>query len=447
MNAIRILKLLVWFLLLSFFCCTSVRQASNNLSSRLPSPPPPHLPHHHLPPHIKEKLDCVLSARVLNFLLDNYDQPGFSALITKDFKEVYYQEGGTSNIEQRRPIHKDTKFYIASLTKPVTAIAILKLKEDGRLNLSDPIQNYMPEGYDFPEKKYNGKDAPITIKHLLTHSSGLTDMPNALFELKEISDLEKKNQISYNQAVFEYYKNKKLDTVPGTKYGYSNYGYFLLGLIIEKRSRMSYAQYLKENLFDVAGMNNTEVVTHNIPLSDNKIASGYIYDSKLGFITTHSVYQYLGQSKGINIDIDENTLAQTFFSAGNIISTAEDLNKWYRALFDGKIISKELLKKAHTPHISINKTRSYGYGWIIDDYFVESEEDIEDIKEKRIIWHNGKISGGFTSSMVFHPFSKTLSILLSNLDHPEGVIENLALLVIDTFCIFDKKLYYGLSTL
>ena len=206
MNAIRILKPLVWFLLLSFFCCTSVRQESNSLQSRLLSPSPPHLPHHHLPPHIKDKLDCVLSARVLNFLLENHDQPGFSALITKNFKEVYSLEGGASNIEQRRPIHKDTKFYIASLTKPVTAIAILKLKEDGRLNLSDPIQNYMPEGYNFPKKKYNGKDAPITIKHLLTHSSGLITMPNNLFELKKISNLEEEKQISYNQAVFEYYK-------------------------------------------------------------------------------------------------------------------------------------------------------------------------------------------------------------------------------------------------
>ena len=149
-----------------------------------------------------------------------------------------------------------------------------------------------------------------------------------------------------------------------------------------------------------------------------------IYYPKLGgFITTRSYYQYVGQSKRINVDIDENTLAQTFFSAGNIISTAKDLNKWYQALFNGKIISKELLKKAHTPHVSIGEKQSYGYGWVIDDYFVESEEDI---KEKRFIWHNGEIPGGFTLSVVFHPFSKTLSILLSNLDHLDGVIENLS---------------------
>ena len=150
----------------------------------------------------------------------------------------------------------------------------------------------------------------------------------------------------------------------------------------------------------------------------------YIYNSKLGFITTRSYYQYIGQLMRINVDIDENILAQTFFSAGNIISTAEDLNKWYRGLFDGQIISKNLLEEAHTPHIFINKTRSYGYGWIIDDPLTESEKEI---KKQRIIWHNGKISGGFTSSVIFHPYSSTLSILLSNREHPNGVIENLSI--------------------
>ena len=128
MNAIRILKPLAWFLLLSFFCCTSsVRQASNNLSSRLPSPPPPHPPHHHLPPHVKHSIDCLLRTQVLKVLQENNEQPGFSALITKDFKEVYDLVGGVSNIQSKQLISKETKFYIGSLTKPFTAVAILKL--------------------------------------------------------------------------------------------------------------------------------------------------------------------------------------------------------------------------------------------------------------------------------------------------------------------------------
>ena len=173
MNAIRILKPLVWSLLLSFFCCTSVRQASNNL---LPSPPPPHPPHHHLPPHIKHTIDRLLDDNLLNAQLRGEEQPGFSALITKNFefekhgprKPLYNRVGGASSIESNQLISETTKFYIGSMTKPFTAGAILKLYQDDSLDLSDPIQNYMPEGYKFPSKKWT-----ITIEHLLTHTSGL----------------------------------------------------------------------------------------------------------------------------------------------------------------------------------------------------------------------------------------------------------------------------------
>ena len=257
MNAIRILKPLVWFLPLSFFCCTSVRQTSNNLlSSRLPSPPPPHPPHHHhLPPHIKHGVD-----------------------------------------------------------------RLLKVDEQG-----------------------------IKIE-------------------------------------------------PGTKYNYSNFGYFLLGLIIEKESVMSYAQYLKENIFDIAGMSDTKVADKQKTI-DNSLASGYA--------------RY--QSNFVNTDQYVSPLAQIYFSAGNIISTVKDLNKWYQALFiNYQIIKKSYLDMAHTPHISISETLSYGYGWLIDDSLAESEEGV---KEKRIIWHNGQIPNSFTSNITFNPHSKTLVILLSNINY------------------------------
>ena len=409
MNAIRILKLLVWFLLLSFFCCTSVRQESNSLQSRLPSPPPPHSPHHHLPPHIKHTIDRLLDDNLLNAQLRGEKQPGFSALITKNFefekhgprKPLYNRVGGASSIESNQLISETTKFYIGSMTKPVTAGAILKLYQDDSLDLSDPIQDYFP---DFPKYQdtITKEKQSITIEHLLTHTSGLikaTYLDST--DAKGIANLTN-NGLSLHQAVFEYYKSKPLLFQPGIVFNYSNYGYFLLGLIIEKVSGMTYGDYLKKNIFDIAGMQDTQVANAQRS-TNNKLASGYIED----------------QSSFVNTDSFINESAEVLFSSGNIISTVEDLNKWYQALFRHQIISKNLLNKAHTPYLKNGDNQPegypfspYGYGWIVDTSLGV---------DKKIISHAGQIAG-FTSSAYFQPSSNTLTVLFSNFLYLEECI-------------------------
>ena len=401
MNALKIkgLKLLFCFLLLGLLSCISTQVSQ--VSPKFPPPPPHHHPpHHHLPPHVKHGIDCLLRTQVLDILKEEHEQPGFRALITKDFKEVYDLVGGASNIESRprQLISKKTKFYIASLTKQFTAIAILKLVQDGLLKLSDTIQNRLP---DFPKKKWT-----ITIEHLLTHTSGLIgqydydndSIPDYNYGISKIL-LSDTTNLSYGEKVFNYFKDRELISEPGTVFDYSNYGYFLLGLIIEKASSMSYAQYLKENIFDVAHMRDTRVASSQ-RITDNSLASGYAKDS-LGFF--------------VNTDSSIDIFAQISFSAGNIISTVEDLNKWYQYLFSYKIINEDLLKMAHTPYLKngYNQPKGYvftpyGYGWVIEG----SQE-----KGDKIIWHNGQIYG-FKTSIVFHPSSKTLAILLSNFEHP-----------------------------
>ena len=187
-----------------------------------------------------------------------------------------------------------------------------------------------------------------------------------------------------------------------------NYGYLLLGLIIEKISGMSYAQYLKENLFDVAGMRDTQVVGAK-DFANDKIANGYMtYNPKSGFISTDSYYQSSG------IDIDQRSFVEIYFSSGNILSTAEDLNKWYQALFCGQIISKDLLEKAHTPYLENGDNQPagypfipYGYGWVVDNSKGANQKTIS---------HAGQVPGS-TSNVIFQPSSKTLIILLSNYFH------------------------------
>ena len=173
-------------------------------------------------------------------------------------------------------------------------------------------------------------------------------------------------------------------------------------VLLEKVSGMTYGDYLKKNIFDIAGMRET-LIAGTQENTDNMLASGYAKDS-LGFV---------------NIDIYADLFAQIIFSAGNIISTTEDLNKWYKALFSGQIISKDLLEKAHTPYLKNAKNQPkgypfipYGYGWIIDTSLGV---------DKKIIWHNG-ILDGFLSNMRFQPSSSTLVVLLSNFNYPHVCI-------------------------
>ena len=175
--------------------------------------PPPH----HLPKKIKDAIDRLLDSNLLNAQLRREEQPGFSVLITKDSKEVYYREGGASSIEQRKLVSKKTKFYIGSLTKQFTAIAILKLVMTGALKLSDSIQKHLP---DFPVKKYKGNDTPITIEHLLTHISGLISIPGS-YDLRNIIDLVKCKKISYHEVAYEFYKYYPIAFEPGTVFSYS----------------------------------------------------------------------------------------------------------------------------------------------------------------------------------------------------------------------------------
>ena len=155
--------------------------------------------------------------------------------------------------------------------------------------------------------------------------------------------------------------------------------------------RMSYAQYLEENLFKKAGMHDTRVISPQI-IAEDRTAFGY---------------QKVGPGYKNMDSIALLLYTEIAFSAGNIVSTVEDLNRWYQALFNYEIVSEKSLKEAHTPHISINEQfkSSYGYGWGIDDFLGI---------ENRIIGHIGAIPSSFVSNVLFHASSKTLVVLLSN---------------------------------
>lgn len=307
----------------------------------------------------------------INSLLDSKfnNGPAVSVLVTKNFSPVYSLIKGEADIENKIAAHENSKFRIGSVSKQFTAIGILKLMEEGKLTLSDSIQKYLPH---FPVKSHT-----ITIEHLLTHTSGLKEVSEteAFF-----ADLMMKG--CDPDTLVNYFKDYPLQFEPGTRFQYCNSGYHLLGLIIEKISGSSYDVYMKDHILAIAGMDNTvadktgEIIPYRV--------SGY-----------ETVNGKLSNATFIDMSIP--------FSAGNLLSTTTDLNKWYQALFEYKIISKETLEKAHSPYRFKNTSLSnYGYGWFVDS-----------LQGEKIISHEGGING-FLSSVWYMPSKKTLSVVLSN---------------------------------
>ena len=320
-------------------------------------------------------LPLYLSAQEYNKYVDSilaskFDNgPGVSALISRGFNIEYQNTLGHSNIELASIITDKSKFRIGSITKQFTAIAILKLQEEGLLSITDTIQRYLPS---FPKKEH-----PITIEHLLTHTSGLVELTELDFFTPEF--------MSYYTApdtMVNYFKDYPLKSVPGTIFEYNNSGYHLLGLIIESVSGLYYNEYLKKEILSIAEMNDTDADNAH-EIIDNRV-SGY-ENSRSGIVN----------STLIDMSIP--------YSGGNLLSTPADLNKWYEALFTYKIIKKESLIMAHTPFtLTTGEKTNYGYGWFIGN-----------LQGEPIISHEGGING-FLSSVWYVPSSKTLTVLLSN---------------------------------
>ncbi len=307
----------------------------------------------------------------LVFVSDSGSAPGVSVLIAKN-GEILYQKGfGYADIGNRVPVTPETKFRIGSITKQFIASAILKMQEEGKLSVDDKLTKYVP---GFP------RGDEVTIRHLLTHTSGIHSYTDRPAFLKYVT------MSITPQALVDTIKSRPYDFNPGDRYLYNNSGFFLLGFIIEKISGMSLADYLQENLFKPLGMNNTGVYTTN-KLLDHE---AYGYDQENGRIV-----------KALNWDM---TWAG---GAGALYSTARDLYIWNEAVFNGKVLSPESMKAAFTPVVlNSGEKIDYGFGWMLSDY-----------RGTKFISHGGGLHG-FLSFIARQPEDKTTVVVLCNSTQP-----------------------------
>ncbi|MDZ4807809.1 MAG: serine hydrolase [Bacteroidota bacterium] len=330
----------------------------------------------------------VLAAAQKNYpkLLDNYMQAELkvkeyngTVLVVQKGKTIYQKAFGQADKEWNIPNTSDTKFRIGSITKQFTAACILQLAENGKLGLEDKLSKYI--------KNYPKGDS-VTIHMLLNHTSGIKNYTDLqAFWPKAILPLPLDSMIAL-------FKNEPYDFSPGTQWNYSNSGYFLLGVIVEKASGKNFSDYLLENVIRKAGLKNTSMDRLDSILQLR--AKGYS-KSKSGW--QHA--QYISMEGP--------------YSAGAMVSTVNDLHTWMQALVNNQIISAASVAKMTTAY-----KNNYGYGLGIDS-----------LKNHRRISHSGGIPG-FSSYLAYYPADDMYVVAISNNDgNSSGVGNSLASILFD----------------
>jgi CubicO group peptidase (beta-lactamase class C family) len=282
-----------------------------------------------------QEVDSIKLSRYMDAFTAIHDFTG-TVLVIKNDSTVFARSLGFADAGHLIPNSLDTKFRIGSCSKQFTAIAILQLQEQGKLSVKDKLSTYFA---DFPASDR------ITIEMLLTHRSGLNDF----YQTDKYARLNSPSLTK--EKIIELIKSSKLDFQPGTKYGYSNPGYFVLGLIVEKVSGTNFGDYINKNIFAKAKMNSSGV-DHNETNIPGK-AEGFVRGKK-----------------GIRPAPFDNMNA--IFACGNLYSTANDLLKYFTALSDTVLLSNTSLKQLTTAAIdnvmpgSLPSSGRYAFGVMVD---------------------------------------------------------------------------------
>ncbi len=312
----------------------------------------------------------MLTPRV-DALFQEFNQagsPGASVMVIRRGKAVLAKGYGLANVEERIPCGTNTNFRLASVTKQFTAMAVMILAERGKLSFDERLTNFFPE---FPA--YGNQ---ITLRHLLTHTSGLIDYEDVIPKGTEIPLLDRDVLRLLMQQDKTYFP-------PGTKYRYSNSAYALLALIVEARSGNNFAWFLRENIFRRLKMSNTVAYEQGPSVVPNR-AFGYSPEGS-GFKRT------------------DQSLTSSVLGDGGIYSSVADLYQWDQALYTDKLVSRKMLKLAFTPGPATeHPDTGYGFGWFIGQY-----RGLEEI------WHSGN-SLGFTTRIARFPEKKFAVIILTN---------------------------------
>ena len=310
---------------------------------------------------------------------DKTTSPGAALAVVRDGKIIYKRGYGMAKLEDGIVMTPAKLFDIGSCSKQFTATCVVMLVRDGKVSLDDNVRKYIPELPDY--------GTPITVRHLLHHTSGLRDY-NALLELAGFrgdSDCP-----TVDEALEVICRQKKLNYPPGEEYSYTNTGYFLLSQIVERVSGKSLNAFAQERIFKPLGMTKTLFQDDHTQIIKDR-ATGY----SAGEGGTFRIYLSNWDETG----------------DGNVYTTVRDLAKWDQAFYSGAL-GKDLMDMLQTTDVlNSGKKIDYAWGLVVTEY-----------RGLRVVEHGGAWVG-FRAALVRFPDQKFSVIILSNLDSfdPSGL--------------------------
>jgi CubicO group peptidase (beta-lactamase class C family) len=273
----------------------------------------------------------------------------------------YTNAWGDLDIEANVPMRTDAQIWVASISKQFTAAAILRLSEEGKIGIDDPVRRFIPE--------LDGRFEPITVRHLLNHTSGITEY---------LSHVGSKYEPVSQQEIVAAIMSRPPDFPAGSRWDYSNSGYYLLGMIIERTSNKTYEQYVRETFLEPLQLTETSYCGIRGPVPQGYSAAG-------GRFTELQPYD-----------------VSMMYAAGGLCSTARDLLSWNRALLNGTAISPQSYEAMIGETVDAYVFAKYGFGLYVDS-----------LSSHRRIWHNGMIPG-FQSHLAYFPDDDLTVVVLVN---------------------------------
>lgn len=307
----------------------------------------------------------------LKIFLEESQAAGVSAGYAVNGVIVWQSGVGYGDIKAKEPVKTNTKIRMASISKSMTALAAMQLWEAGKLDLDLPIQTYIPDYPKHPKTQ-------ITIRHLLSHTSGIAGYKNVK---------EQNTTIAYPSLTdaLSIFKDRELLFEPGTKYSYTTYGYTVLGVIIERVSGMTFEEYIQQHILNRAGMLETGVVKFKAPPKN----ASKIYHRKGG--------------KGKAREGAENNLSNRI-PGGGFYTTVTDMLKFGNAVINNDFVKRETLDFMREHHSLEKELNAYGFGWFL--YGAKPNEG-------ELIGHSGAQMGA-SSQLWIVPDKKVVVVVLAN---------------------------------
>jgi len=303
----------------------------------------------------------------------------YAVAVMKDGRLVLARGYGYADVENGVPATAETVYRLGSITKQFTSMAVMQLAEQGKLSIDDELTKFLPD--------YPLQGNKVTIHQLLNHTSGIksyTSLPNFFRTARQ--------ELSHDDML-ALIKDQSFDFAPGAKMQYNNSGYYLLGMVIEKASGQSYAEYLADHIFKPLGMHATRYGDTR-PLIARR-ATGY------------------KRERGAIVNDDPISM-KVPGAAGALVSNVLDLLKWHQALEAGELLSSASYEAMYRPTaLPDGKTQKYGYGW-----------GLGEMAGHQKLSHGGGING-FSTMIARYPLDRLAVIVLANTaGAPAGGIES-----------------------